>query len=167
MPKHKQTASLGKLTNYTTPPEQPTISTEAEIEALKERVTTLELLLNDVMPPLDKPTREPEQQESPARKVGKNRKSKQTAFRTPAPQPRVEQQLEIVFTEAKIEGGLEAMLEAIRKNPKSLRSELAEILNIHPKLAGKQINLLLEREQMRLHKKTTEDGNPYSKFSIA
>ncbi|MYA99282.1 hypothetical protein F4X90_06340 [Candidatus Poribacteria bacterium] len=57
MSKHKQTKSLGNLGNFTTPPEQKPMSVEAEITALKDRVSTLEMLLNDVMHQLDKPTK--------------------------------------------------------------------------------------------------------------
>ena len=80
MPKHKQTASLGNLSNYTTPSEQPPLDTEAEITALKKRVYTLEFPLNDVMHQLDKATQarpRPKQQPKPSKPKRKPTQTKQ------------------------------------------------------------------------------------------
>ena len=147
MPKHKQTDSLGKLTNYTTSPEQPPISAEAEIEALKKRVATLELLLNDVMHQLDKPTKQ-----APKRK--------QTQQKPPKAKQKPEQEPPKEVTD-----GADAMLEAVRENPNSLRSELADILGIPPKLAGQQLHFLLGKHKIKMSKRE-EDGEIRTRFNI-
>ena len=58
VPKHKQTASLGNLSNYVSTPESSAPEQETvydRVDRLERRLATVEMLLNDVMIQLDKP----------------------------------------------------------------------------------------------------------------
>ena len=57
MPKNRESKALGSLNDFVATPELP-FDAETEIHALKQRVLTLESLLNDVMQQLDKPFRD-------------------------------------------------------------------------------------------------------------
>ena len=57
MPKHNQSATIGPITDFVSPP-SPVPESE-RITALENRVSTLETLLNDVMHQLDTPGTQP------------------------------------------------------------------------------------------------------------
>ena len=77
MTKHRQTRSLGNLSNYaeSTKPnpaiETPDALTE-KIESLERRISTLEMLLNDVMIQLDRPSKNENQFASKQKPNGKH-----------------------------------------------------------------------------------------------
>lgn len=138
MTKHKQTASLGQLKNYTTPPETPPepLDTQAQIDALTHRVATLEGLLADVMLQLDKPyqnrhakphtetpkTAKPKQKPNPA-----NRKEK------PKPKPKPKpKQTQPAKDKTPSEADITAVTAYLQQHPgrcyhgKTLRTEIKE-----------------------------------------
>ena len=81
MTKHRQTRSLGNLSNYAASPkpnpaiETPDTLTE-KIESLERRISTLEMILNDVMIQLDKPSKNENQFASKQKPNGKHQSNK-------------------------------------------------------------------------------------------
>ena len=77
MTKHRQTRSLGPLSNYVESPKpNPTVETPdaltEKIERLERRIATLEMLLSDVMMQLDKPFKNENQFASKQKQNGKH-----------------------------------------------------------------------------------------------
>lgn len=119
MTKHRQTASLGHLNNYTTDPETPATSTEAEIEALKKRVGTLELLLNDVMHQLDKPKRDQKLDGAKASKPQPDPQKPRPAETTDNPKAKI-----IVDPDPEVEACKSALLEYLSDGKKRRRGNV-------------------------------------------
>ena len=79
MPKHKQSQSLGNLSDFRS--EQTETETETRLNALERRLSTVELLLNDVLQHLDGVSEQPKSKSTspPVKKNEKKQKSSQPA----------------------------------------------------------------------------------------
>ena len=65
--KTKQSASLGKLTDFTVPP-----TPDERITALEKRVATLEGLVNDILQQLDRVSTQPREKVKPPPRTSKS-----------------------------------------------------------------------------------------------
>lgn len=84
MPKHNQTKSLGSITDFLSAPQSDPRSESDRIAALERRVSTLEVLLNDVMMQLDQPQQNPPKDQKRERKSNRQVNAKAQAAEKPA-----------------------------------------------------------------------------------
>jgi len=111
----------------------------AKIEHLERRVSTLELLVNDLMHHLDSPTRAPA-----SSKKGTKRKTQQKASGAEkkgsvGTKQKTQQKASGAQNEYSAEA-LNSLTEYIREHPGHTRTEIANVLDLESKVAGRQLH---------------------------
>ena len=134
--------SLGKLSDMQASTEPETDDLKNELDALKKRVATLEMLLNDVMHQLDTPSKQP--------------KTKPKAKTKQPKQPK---------TKPKNEKLAAAILEVMRAEGAPMtREAIASELGIKKEDTGKAFAILFSSKQVKKEKK---DGISYWKLQVS
>ncbi len=117
----------------------------AKIEHLERRVSTLELLVNDLMHHLDSPTKAPVR----SKKVTKQ-KTQQKASGT---------------QNEHSDKALKRLTEYIREHPGHTRTEMAEALGLGTKVAGRQLHQLIQQKVVVI-KEGKRDGQTKKCFYL-
>ena len=145
--KTKQSASLGKLTDFTVPP-----TPDERITALEKRVATLEALLAETMIALDGVNSQPREKVKPSPRGSKppaRAQAKKNASQSnPTPGVAIP---EGVTTEI-----LSAVEKAVTETQGQQRSAIADALSMDPKLCGRALSFLCTQKKLLMQ--TEVDG---------
>ena len=146
MPKHNQSATIGPITDFVSPP-SPVPESE-RITALENRVSTLETLLNDVMHQLDKPNTQP--------KSKMNGKPKDTQKSKPlTPKPKKAQPKKIAPSE---------IIKALLKHKPQSRSEMEAETGLDTEAVKKCVTWMSKKDFIEKTKDKDSEGN--SRWSL-
>ena len=137
--KTKQSASLGKLTDFTVPP-----TPDERITALEKRVATLEGLVNDILQQLDRVSAQPREKVKPPPRTSKSP--------TRAPKPPTSAEMPEGVT-AEI---LAAVEKAVTETQGQQRSAIADALSMDQKLCGRALSFLCTQKKLLMQ--TEVDG---------
>ena len=150
MPKNTQSKSLGSLQDFATTPH---FESDAErITALEKRVTTLELLLNDVMHQIDKPDQQPKSKMNGKPKG--NGKTNVQRSKTPTPQPK---------NKPKKTPPSEIITALLKQEPRS-RAEIESETGMDTEQITKCIGWM--KKQGLIEKTTDKDAGGNSRWSL-
>ena len=140
MPKHKQSANLGPITDFVTAPSP--VSESERITALEKRVSTLEGLLNDLMHQLDKPNTQP--------KSKMNGKLKAQKSKPPTPKPKKAKPKKIAPSE---------IIKALLKHKPQSRSEIEAETGLDTEAVKKCVTWMSKKDFIEKTTEKDDDGN--------
>ena len=152
--KTKQSASLGKLTDFTVPP-----TPDERITALEKRVATLEGLVNDILQQLDRVSTQPREKVKPPPRTSKSpARSPKPPTRSPKPPTSVEMP-EGVTAEI-----LAAVEKAVTETQGQQRSAIAKAIALDAKVCGRALSHLCNIKRLRMTTQNDAEGKKRTLF---